>query len=121
MTMHKHLSTLLAHARDLRRDSTDAEHRLWKRLRGRRLLGYKSRRQVPIGPYIVDFVCKERRVVVEVDGSQHQEQRDYDQRRTAFLNSQGYQVLRYWNNEVLQQGEAVLASIAQVLQPPQRR
>ena len=119
--MHKIHPTLLANARTLRRESTDAEHWLWQHLRGRRLLGYKFRRQAPIGPYIADFVCKERRVVVEVDGSQHQEQRDYDQRRTAFLNSQGYQVLRYWNNEVLQQGEAVLASIAQVLQQPQRR
>ena len=119
--MHKNEPTLVVNARVLRRGSTDAEHWLWQRLRARRLLGFKFRRQAPIGPYIADVVCKERRLIIELDGSQHQEQRSYDQRRTTFLNSQGYEVLRYWNNEVLQQGEAVLASIAQALQQPQRR
>ena len=118
--MHKHHPTLLAHARDLRRDSTDAEHWLWQRLRSRRLLGCKFRRQVPIGPYIADFVCQEHRLVIELDGSQHQAQRDYDDRRTKFLETQGYRVLRYWNNQVLQQGQAVLESIAQALDQGQR-
>ncbi len=114
--MHKHPPSLQQHARELRRESTDAEHWLWQRLRDRRLLGLKFRRQVPIGPYIADFVCKERSLVIEIDGSQHLEQEGYDRRRTAFLEQQGYRVVRYWNNEVLGQGEAVLESLIQVLE-----
>ena len=115
--MHKHPPSLQQHhARELRRESTDAEHWLWQRLRDRRLLGLKFRRQVPIGPYIADFVCKERSLVIEIDGSQHLEQEGYDRRRTAFLEQQGYGVVRYWNNEVLGQGEAVLESLIQVLE-----
>ena len=116
--MSKHPSLQQQHARDLRRNSTDAERWLWKRLRNRQLLGHKFRRQVPIGPYIVDFICLELRLVIEVDGSQHRQQDDYDESRTQFLGTQGYRVLRYWNNEVLQQGEAVLESIVQALLAP---
>jgi len=114
--MHKHPPSLQQHARELRRESTDAEHWLWQRLRDRRLLGLKFRRQVPIGPYIADFVCKERSLVIEIDGSQHLEQEGYDRCRTAFLEQQGYRVVRYWNNEVLGHGEAVLESLIQVLE-----
>ncbi len=114
--MHKHPPSLQQHARELRRESTDAEHWLWQRLRDRRLLGLKFRRQVPIGPYIADFVCKERSLVIEIDGSQHLEHEGYDRRRTAFLEQQGNRVVRYWNNEVLGQGEAVLGSLIQVLE-----
>jgi len=116
--MSKHPSQQQQHARDLRRNSTDAERWFWKRLRNRQLLGHKFRRQVPIGPYIVDFICLELRLVIEVDGSQHRRQDDYDESRTQFLGTQGYRVLRYWNNEVLQQGEAVLESIVQALLAP---
>jgi len=71
-----------------------------------------------MGPYIVDFICRARGLVIEVDGSQHGQQEDYDEGRTQFLETQGYRVLRYWNNEVLQRGEAVLESIVQALLAP---
>ena len=98
-------------ARQLRRDSTEAEQRLWRILRNRQLGGHKFRRQAPIGPFIVDFVCIERRLVIEVDGSQHQEQIDYDEDRTRFIESEGYRVLRFWNNEVLTELESVAEAI----------
>ena len=113
--MHKNPPLQQQRARELRQNNTDAERWLWQRLRSRQLLGQKFRRQVPVGQYIVDFLCRECKLVVEIDGSQHQLQADYDDRRTQFLESQGYQVVRYWNNEVLQQGEAVLESIIQAL------
>jgi len=113
--MHRHPPSRLRHARDMRREPTDAEHWLWQQLRGRRLLGWKFRRQVPVGDYIVDFVCHEERLVIELDGSQHQQQTEYDAARSRFLESQGYQVLRYWNHDVLLRGEVVLESIVQAL------
>jgi len=116
--MPKHPSLQQQHARELRRNSTDAERWLWQRLRDRQLLGHKFRRQAPMGPYIVDFICRARGLVIEVDGSQHGQQEDYDEGRTQFLETQGYRVLRYWNNEVLQRGEAVLESIVQALLAP---
>ena len=98
-------------ARKLRRNLTDAERRLWSILRGRRLNRFKFRRQQPIGGYIVDFVCFERRLVIEVDGSQHQEQVGYDEERTRWLNSQGFEVLRLWNNQVLSDPDSVSEAI----------
>jgi very-short-patch-repair endonuclease len=82
-------------ARALRKQPTDAEQRLWFQLRRRQLHGVKFRRQQPIGPYIVDFICFERRIIVEVDGGQHAEQAAYDAKRTRFLEQQGYCVLRF--------------------------
>ena len=102
-------------ARDLRQRSTDAERALW-RLRNRQLVGYKFRRQVPIGEYIIDFVCLERKVVIEVDGGHHQEQAPYDTDRTTWLESQGFQVLRFWNHEVLTDAEAVQEALLVALQ-----
>ncbi|BFI95060.1 MAG: endonuclease domain-containing protein [Rhodanobacter sp.] len=96
-------------SRELRRSSTDAEQRLWCHLRAGRLNGLKFRRQHPVPPYIVDFFCKAKNLVVELDGSQHDE--IADQARTKFLESRGLTVLRYWNNEVLQQMDAVLEAI----------
>ncbi len=98
-------------ARTLRRQATDAEHLLWKHLRGRRLAGYKFRRQVVIEPYIVDFVCFETKLIVEADGGQHIEQMQYDEKRTAILQSLGYEVMRFWNNEILGNVNAVLEQI----------
>jgi primosomal protein N' (replication factor Y) len=98
-------------ARTLRQESTDAEHRLWYRLRARRTTGMKFRRQHPIGPYIVDFICIEQRLVVEVDGGQHLESRA-DQRRDRWLAAHGFQVLRFWDNEVLTRTDDVLEQIA---------
>jgi very-short-patch-repair endonuclease len=98
-------------ARELRSNLTDAERRLWQKLKRRQIAGVKFRRQQPIGHFIVDFVCFERRVIVEVDGGQHAEQLHYDQQRTRWLEAQGYRVLRYWNNDVLANTEAVVQAV----------
>lgn len=97
-------------AKRMRREATLAEQRLWLQLRDRRLAGVKFRRQMPIGPYIVDFISLEQRLIIEVDGSQHNEPagRQYDSARTAYLNQQGFRVIRVWNNDVLSRMEAVL-------------
>jgi very-short-patch-repair endonuclease len=96
-------------------NQTDAERRLWLQLRDRRLNGAKFRRQVAFGPYIVDFVCMEAKLVIELDGGQHGEQVAHDQARTDFLKSQGYRVLRFWNNELLENQPGVLTMIANEL------
>ena len=98
-------------SRALRRNQTDAEARLWHRLRDRRLSGHKFRRQVPLGPYFADFACMEKKLVVELDGGQHVEQAEQDTARSAFLHAQGFTVLRFWNDQVLRQTEAVLEEI----------
>ena len=98
-------------ARQLRSRQTDAERKLWFLLRDRRLNGVKFRRQVPIGNYIVDFVCQEAKLIVEVDGSQHAEQVTYDSARTEWLGSVGYRVLRVWNNDLTENEEGVLTAI----------
>ncbi len=103
------------HARELRQNLTDAEKRLWYCLRGGRLEGYKFRRQTPIGPYIADFVCEERRLIVEADGGQHAEQWEYDAVRSQYLQLQGYTVLRFWNHDILQHTEIVLTQILHTL------
>ena len=101
-------------AKTLRSGMTDAERRLWSRLR-REQLGVKFRRQHPLGTYVLDFVCLNPKLVVEVDGSQHLQQAAYDERRTAWLETQGYAVLRFWANEVLSETDAVVISIGQSL------
>ena len=95
---------------------TDAERRLWSRLRGQRIRGARFRRQVPIGPYIVDFACLRHQLIIEVDGGQHAAAAVQDQARTLWLGSRGYRVLRYWDNDVLQNTEEVLQSIWASLQ-----
>jgi very-short-patch-repair endonuclease len=104
-----------SHARQLRAKQTDAERLLWLRLRDRRLNGAKFRRQVPMGSYILDFVCMESKLVIELDGGQHAEQAHYDAVRTDFLKSQGYRVLRFWNNELLENEQGVLTTIVNEL------
>ncbi|QLF93115.1 endonuclease domain-containing protein [Pseudomonas sp. ABC1] len=108
--------TLLDNAKRLRRDMTDAEQRLWYYLRGHRFLGLKFKRQKPIGPYIVDFICMERWLVIELDGGQHQ-QSEADKIRDRYLASRGYRVLRFWNHEALLETEAVLERIHQAVRP----
>jgi very-short-patch-repair endonuclease len=93
--------------RTLRRQMTEAEQALWKVLRNRQVEGLKFRRQHPFGDYILDFVCLENRLVIEVDGGQHEQARKYDERRTQILQGAGFRVLRFWNTEVLQETEAV--------------
>jgi len=102
-------------ARRLRKNQTDAEHRLWNLLRNRALAGHKFRRQYAIGPYTCDFVCIERLLVVEVDGGQHALQVEKDDSRTAYLRSQGFTVIRFWNHEVLAKTESVLEKIRNVI------
>jgi very-short-patch-repair endonuclease len=102
-------------ARALRIDDTEPEYRFWGELRGRRLNGYKFVRQVPLGPYIVDFLCRERHLVVELDGAQHSES-PRDLQRDRWLNGQGYSVLRFWNHEILQERRAVLETLLAVLE-----
>ena len=92
-------------ARRLRRDQTEAETRLWERLRGGRLEGWKWRRQAPVGPYIVDFLCLEAWLAVELDGGIHAEQAKRDARRDLYLRDQGLKVLRFWNAEVAEDRE----------------
>ena len=104
--------------RDMRRFSTEAEKRLWLALRGRRLSGAKFRRQVWLLGYIADFYCAEARLIVEADGGQHGEQRDYDDRRTARLEQEGFRVIRFWNDEVMGNPQGVLRVIADALTLP---
>ena len=104
-------NNLLNKAKTLRSQQTEAEQRLWYHLRAHRFLGLKFKRQKPMGRYIVDFVCLEQRLIIEIDGGQHAEQLDHDQRRDAWLRSQGYTVLRFWNDEVMQHLDEVLEQI----------
>ena len=98
-------------ARLLRKDMTDAERWLWYELRAKRFAGSKFRGQAPIGDYIVDFVCHEARLIVELDGGQHAVLVEKDNARTAWLNSQGFRVLRFWNCQVFEESEEVLETI----------
>ena len=102
-------------ARGLRRDMTDAEHSLWRQLRNRRLCGWKFRRQHEIDRYIVDFVCTEADLIVELDGGQHAERMALDADRTRRFEAMGYRVLRFWNNDVLTNNEAVLRVILEAV------
>ena len=99
----------------LRRNQTDAETLLWRHLRNRQLGGFKFRRQHSFPPYIVDFVCIEKRLVVELDGDQHTRAVEADERRTKFLEQKGFRVIRFWNNELLGNTEGVLERILELL------
>jgi len=101
-------------ARRLRRNATDAENALWQRLRARALLGHKFVRQEPIGPYTVDLICRERRLIIEVDGGQHAAS-PRDEVRDRWLRDHNYRVLRFWNNDVLSNTTGVLETIISAL------
>ena len=101
-------------AKRLRTQMTEAEWRLWYRLRAHRLHGLKFKRQAPIGPYVVDFICFDHKLIVEVDGGQHADNVK-DRRRDEWLRSEGYRVLRYWNNDVLKQTDAVVRAISMAI------
>jgi very-short-patch-repair endonuclease len=107
----------LRRAKSLRRELTQAERKLWSVLRNRQLSGAKFRRQQPIGPFIADFVCHDRRLIIEADGGQHAD-RIADKRRTSFLESKGYRVLRFWNNDILNNLDGVAQVIASALSTP---
>ena len=102
--------------RELRKNLTDAEKKLWKHLRLKNIGGNKFRRQQPIGKYIVDFVCPEKKLIVGVDGGQHGQQVSYDNDRTTWLESRGFRVVGFWNNEVLGDVGIVLDSILRTLE-----
>lgn len=102
-------------AKDLRRRLTNAERLLWTHLRNKQLAGCKFRRQQAIGHYIVDFVCFEKKLVIEVDGGQHAVEKQKDQIRDSWLETQGFRVLRFWNNEVLKNIEGVTDAIRREL------
>jgi len=101
----------LTHAKTLRKRMTDAEHRLWYHLRAHRFAGAKFKRQVPIGTYVADFVCFDRKIIIEVDGGQHAN-RVRDIHRDAWFTTQGFRTLRFWNNDVLKNTTGVLEVIA---------
>ncbi|MCX7140834.1 MAG: endonuclease domain-containing protein [Proteobacteria bacterium] len=105
-------------AQELRKSATDAESRLWLHLKNRNLGGFKFRRQHPIAPYVVDFVCLEEKLIVELDGGQHAEQVVRDAGRTAYLESKGFRVIRFWNDDALKQTDVVLEEILRQLTAP---
>ncbi|OOF41851.1 hypothetical protein BKK49_04270 [Rodentibacter rarus] len=102
---------LVQYATELRRNMTDAEYALWYHLRNKNFCGIRFNRQVLIGNYIVDFCCRKLKLTIELDGIQHIEQARYDLERTKYLNSQGYKVIRFWNDEVLTKIDNVLEEI----------
>ncbi len=107
-----------AQAKRLRSNMTDAERRLWYRPRANRFGGLKFKRQARIGPYIVDFICFEHKLIIELDGGQHAENAR-DRARDAWLTSEGYRVIRFWNNDVLKRTSAVLEQIANAFELPE--
>jgi len=111
-------SRFVARARSLRENSSDAEQKLWSQLRDRQLLGHKFVRQQPVGPYIADFACRERDLIVELDGGQHGTARGVmaDAARTDVLSQHGYRIIRFWNSDVLTNMDGVLQVIAETLE-----
>ena len=107
-------------AQELRRNLTSAERLLWTRLSRRKLAGVKFSRQIPIGPFICDFVSRSAKLVVELDGGQHDKDEWRDRQRTDYIEGMGYTLLRFWNNEVLESPEAVIVRIERELRncPP---
>jgi len=103
-------------SRDLRKNLTDAEQKLWQKLRNKQINAHKFRRQFVIGNYIVDFICLDKRLVIEVDGGQHMDNVDYDLQRDEWLKSQNFKVLRFWNNQVLNEIDSVLEVIVKNLE-----
>lgn len=104
-------------ARRLRRQPTEAEALLWRRLRNRQLDGWKFKRQFPIDRFVVDFCCADARIVVEIDGGQHGEQTERDAARTEVPSAMGYLVIRFWNSDVLSNADGVLETIARTIRP----
>ncbi len=103
------------HAIKLRKEPTPAESKLWSRIRNDQL-GVNFRRQHAVGNYIPDFVCIENKLIIELDGSQHLEQEEYDEERTKYLNSLGYKVIRFWNNDVIKNSDSVILAITRALE-----
>ena len=111
-------SAMLERARGMRREMTSQEEILWRHLRGHRLEGFKFRRQMWLCGFVADFACPEGKLVVEADGSQHADDADYDDRRAAAFAREGWQTLRFWNNEITQDLDGVLIAIRSALPSP---
>lgn len=120
---HKFSKHTQFNAKDLRNNATIQEKFLWQYLRKRSLLNLKFRRQQPLGPYIVDFICCEKKIIIELDGGQHNksEKLDYDRQRDEFIKSKGYKVVRIWNNEVINNIEEVMEHIKNTINDPTRK
>lgn len=103
-------------ARKLRKNMTDAEQKLWSHLRHKQVGGYKFRRQFPLDSYVVDFICLEKKLIIEIDGGQHNNESEYENKRTEFLESQGYTILRFWNNDVLKNIYGVVKVVSKELE-----
>jgi very-short-patch-repair endonuclease len=104
-----------ARSRELRLNATEAERRLWARLSARQVAGTRFNRQFPIGPFICDFVSRTAKLIIELDGGQHASQAESDARRTAYLKSMGCRIIRFWNNDVLENTDGVVQAIERVL------
>ena len=109
------METTFTRARRLRREMSPPERKVWAVLRARGLSGYKFKRQVPVGPFIVDFLCPEKRLVIEIDGDSHDTQINYDRRRDAYLHAAGYRVLRLTNEDVTQELEGSMRLVLETL------
>ena len=104
-----------ARSRELRRNPTEAERRLWTRLSARQVAGTRFNRQFPVGPFICDFVSRAAKLVIEVDGGQHSDREEADAQRSGYLEARGYRVIRFWNNDVLENIDGVVETIEQIL------
>jgi len=111
--VNKHLKE---RSRDLRKNLTDAEQKLWQKLRNKQINDHKFRRQFVLGNYIVDFICLDKRLIIEVDGGQHMDNVNYDLQRDEWLKNQNFKVLRFWNNQVLNEIDSVLEVIVKNLE-----
>ena len=115
MAHHRNDIQVWLFAYQLRHNQTDAENRLWSKLRNHQLMNVHFRRQHPIGNFIVDFCATQKKLIIELDGGQHLEQKQYDRERTEFLVAKGYRVLRFWNNDVMSNLDDVLSAITEAL------
>ncbi len=114
---HKNIPKYITeYAREMRRNPTEAEKRLWEKLSNKQLDGIKFRRQFPINRYIADFYCHSAKLVIEIDGKIHDTQKEYDEKRTKFIEAQGIKVVRFTNDEVIQNIELVLTKIKSLIQ-----
>jgi very-short-patch-repair endonuclease len=105
-------------AKVLRKSQTDAEKIVWQKLRSKQLNGWKFKRQQPLGRYIVDFVCFDKKLIIEIDGGHHATQRDADRQRELWLQSEGFEVVRFWNNDIFENIDGVLETIMKKLSTP---
>ncbi len=120
--MHKRTTPkVFGHAKQLHRNMTPAEVKLWARLRAHRLEGVHFRNQHAIGNYVVDFCAPRKKLIIELDGGQHLEQEEYDRERTEYLKTKGYQILRFWNNQIMNDLDSVIRAIIGAIEPKRQQ